>query len=523
MIKRKTYLPLAAVAAVALATAGCGGGGGSGPATDGMDMMEPMPEPMPAPEPDPQAQADAVELVARWNLQDDDGNNISGFWRRSTNDSGNQEHLSHSYRDGSSATPVVSYDANGPQFNVGLLHHGTQGLLNTGTHLGARATRYVTTNDIGEDPEGVTTSREVMADHGLGAEWHAEELTKVYENGGTLEVGIVTDVQSTDGAADQWETSTDVPHNIVLDGAPSIPADRDAVFVWILNGETIDGSLGGDKGTFACTSGEYCAFLDERAEGDYYAFSPGITFTPDGGAETPVSRRIPGPTTAADYLALGYWLYVPEDVMAAEDYDFGVFASGGDPFEVTNLAGLTGSATYAGIVLGAYYVDDSSGSPTSGLYDGSVTLNAEFGNGTETGTVTGTVSIEWLEELQSSLPSTVTLTSDNWKGNTKAYGHNYTYDMYETVRGENNIFDTEYSPDWVTDPAPWRGGHVLGFTQADVGGTYWDGDWQGAFFGNDPNDPSARPTSIAGTFHVSDHETAGLTGSFGAHKQDDRQ
>ena len=39
MIKRKTYLPLAAVAALALATAGCVHDDNGGPATDGMDMM----------------------------------------------------------------------------------------------------------------------------------------------------------------------------------------------------------------------------------------------------------------------------------------------------------------------------------------------------------------------------------------------------------------------------------------------------------------------------------------------------
>ncbi|MDE0202888.1 MAG: hypothetical protein OXK73_10705 [Rhodospirillaceae bacterium] len=520
MIKRKTYLPLAAVAALALATAGCGGGGGSGPATDGMDMMEPMPEPMPVPEPDPQAVARAIELVARWNVKDDDGNNISGFWRREPNNHGHQEHLNHSRRNGSSATPVISYDANGPQLNVTTFGHGTQGRLQYG-HF-ARANRFISTNYIGRDAEGVTTSREVIADHPLGSEWHVEKLTKEYENTGTLTVDIATDVQSTDGAADQWETATNRAQNILLDGAPAIPPDRDFLVVWIPDGDTIDGSLSGAEGSFACANANGCAFIIDRGEAGFTAFDDDTTFTPDGGTAQPVTPISPGPTVAADYLALGYWLYVPEDVTAADDYDFGVFASGGDPFEVTNLAGLNGSATYAGIVLGAYYVDASSGSPTSGLYDGSVTLNAEFGDGTETGTVTGTVSIEWSEELQSSLPSTVTLTSDNWKGNTEAYGHNYTYDMYETVRGENNIFDTEYSPDWVTDPAPWRGGHVLGFTQADVGGTYWDGDWQGAFFGNGAS-AIDHPTSIAGTFHVSDHETAGITGSFGAHKQDDQQ
>ena len=109
---------------------------------------------------------------------------------------------------------------------------------------------------------------------------------------------------------------------------------------------------------------------------------------------------------AADYLAFGYWFYVPEDVTVAEDYDFGVFASGGDPFEAANLAGLTGSATYAGSTVGAYYVNKSSASPDYGSFTASVALTAGFGDGTETGTVTGTVSdFDWPAEVASLLPS----------------------------------------------------------------------------------------------------------------------
>ena len=131
----------------------------------------------------------------------------------------------------------------------------------------------------------------------------------------------------------------------------------------------------------------------------------------------PVPVRTPGPTVAADYLAFGHWLYVPEDVTAAEDYDFGVFASGGDPFEVANLAGLTGSATYAGSAMGAFYVNKSSASPDYGSFTASVALTAEFGDGTETGTVTGTVSdFDWPAEVESSLPATLTLSSEQLEG-----------------------------------------------------------------------------------------------------------
>ena len=472
---------------------------------------------MPEPEPDPQAVASAIDLVASWATRDANDNTISGWWTRDAeNETGNQEHLSHTHRDGSFATPVVSYDANGPQFNVGLFQLGDALQYDPW----AQGSRFITTNDIGDDPEGATTSRLVRAGHGLGSEWHAEELKKVYENGGTLEIGIVSDVMSTDGAADQWETAADVPHNILLDGVPSIPAGRDSVLVSIDSGEKIDGSLGGVEGSFACARDDGCLFIDELHEGDFYTIFEGVTFTPDGGTEQPVPVRAPGPTMAADYLAFGYWLYVPEDVTVAEDYDFGVFASGGDPFEAGHLAGLVDSATYAGSATGWFYVNKSSASAENGQFTASVTLTADFRDGTETGTVTGTVSnFDWPAEVQASLPATLTLSSDNWKGNTDDFGLNYTANQDNIVQGESNIFDTPHG----AHANAYNGGHVLGRTYADVSGTGWFGEWQSAFFGNDPNDANAHPTSMAGTFMASDQSVSGLAGSFGAHKQDDSQ
>lgn len=521
MINRKTYLPLAAVAALVLATAGCGGGG-SGPATK-MPDPDPMPAPEPDPDPDPQALASAIDLVASWATRDENGYPISGWWfREAENNFGSQEYLNHSHRDGSRATPVVSYDANGPQLNVGFFHQGTRGRLQY-DHF-ARAGRYVTTNEIGEDFEGVTTSRRVIAGHNLGSAWHVEELRKDYENGGTLTVGIATDVQGTDGAADQWDTATNDAQNISLHGAPAIPPDWDFVLVWIPDGDTIDGSLSGMEGSFACDNANGCSFLDDRDVGNFTAFNEGVTFTPDGGTAQPVTPISPGPTVAADYLAFGHWLYVPDDVMATANYDFGVFASGGDPFEADHLAGLIGSATYTGGAVGWFYVNKSSASPQNGQFNASVTLTSDFGDGTETGTVTGTVSgFDWPAEVASSLPATLTLSSDNWKGNTEYFGFDYTADQDGDVRGESNIFDT---PD-RTNPNPYHGGHVLGRTYADVGGTGWWGEWQGAFFGNGAS-ATDHPTSMAGTFMASDQSEmglgseSGLAGSFGAYKQDDQ-
>ena len=55
-----------------------------------------------------------------------------------------------------------------------------------------------------------------------------------------------------------------------------------------------------------------------------------------------------------DYLAGGIWVYAPDDASSLEDYEYGAFADGNDPFEQDNLAGLTGSATFEGGATGVY-------------------------------------------------------------------------------------------------------------------------------------------------------------------------
>ena len=506
---KNASLVMAAILALSLGLAACGGGGGNGLVTDGGGMIT-------EPEPDPQALANAINLVASW-AQDDDGASIGGWWWRSFNNSGNQEPLSHTHRYGSNAAPVVSYDEDGPQFNVTLFQNSDADPLQTDPW--AQAHRYVATYEFDNNPEGVTTSRKVITDHDLGPEWHVEKLTKNYGNAGTLSVGIATDVESSDGAVDQWKTQAGRVENISLEGAPDLPPDRDFLIVWIGADDTINGSLDGAEGSFACAWGDGCLFVRDRGELGFSTFG-GVSFTPADGTAQGVASISPGTTTAADWLAFGYWLYVPVDVKDADDYDFGVFASGGDPFEATHLAGLTGSATYAGSASGWYYVDESSSDPASGQFTASVALTADFGDETDTGTVTGTLSgFDWPDAMASSLPSMVSLTSANWVGNTRRYGLDYTGDADEVVSGESNIFDMP----WENNASAFNGGHALGYTYVDVEGAEWVGEWSAAFFGNGASS-TIHPTSIAGTFHsASNNGTAAFTGSFGAHKQDDQK
>ena len=544
--KKRSLTALAATAVLALGLYGCGGGGGGIKPGDGDGMMPGdgdgmmpgdgdgmmpgdgdgmmpgdgdgmMPGDgdgmMPSDPPSPEAVARAIDLVASWATEDADGEIISGWWWRENNDSGNQEHLSRTHKFGSHASPVISHDANGQlQFNVAIVLNSFVDPLQTNPW--AQAHRYANTYEIGESLQGVTTTRSSVTDPNSNAGWQVEELTNDYANGASLSIYVATDAQTADGATDQFETGNDVDENIVLDGIPAIPPGRDFVAVWIGSDEQIDGSLGSRAGSFGCNNSDGCLFFDDHSPGTYYAVSPNVTFTPDGGTAESVTPFIPGSTTPADYLAFGHWLYVPDDVTDISAYDFGVFASGGDPFEAVNLAGLTGTASYEGNAAGMYYVNTPSGSsPANGRFTANVELTAAFGDGTETGVVTGSISnFDWPTEVASSLPATVTLTSNAYSSTTGGHGHDYMPDADGIVRDESNIFDTP----WRDNPDAWLGGHVLGLTEADVGGTSWSGIWNGAFFG-DGDSPTDHPTSIAGTFMATDYQTGGLTGGFGAH------
>ena len=366
---------------------------------------------------------------------------------------------------------------------------------------------------VGREPpvglEGVTRSTRPISDHGLGSAWQVTELEVDYDDGGTLSFYVATDVQPSDGSLDPYTHATAGSNNIEISGTPALRADEDYMVIAIDDDDTIRGSLDGTPGTFSCPVAEGCFFIKDRWTEGYYSRTTGTTFTPDGGTPQELTQHVWGPVPAADYLAFGHWLYVPEDVTDTVNYDFGVFASGGDPFETTNLAGLTGTATYAGDAVGMYYVDGLTDNPTVGLFTADVTLEADFGDSTATGFIDGEVTnFEFEDDVASSLPTTVSLSSTTYQ---------YIVDDFGVQQGSTNIFDTQ----WRTDDL-WPGGHISGRTEDSVDGVDWYGEWHGAFYGNGAS-PTDHPTGVAGIFNTSPYDDgnrvgSGLTGSFGAHR-----
>ena len=203
---------------------------------------------------------------------------------------------------------------------------------------------------------------------------------------------------------------------------------------------------------------------------------------------------------------------MPEDVTDADAYDFGVFASGGDPFDASNLAALTGTATYEGAALGRYYVNGLSAQSGSESFTADVTLTANFGNSSETGFISGDVNNFMFEgDVASSLPATVTLAS-----RTRTITCPRAL-VFRRVRPTSSARPGE------TTSSLWPGGHIGGVTEAIVAGVDWYGQWHGVFYGNGAS-PTDHPTSVGGVFGTSmgndnNQSDSGLTGSFGAHRQ----
>ena len=507
MIERKTYLPLAAVAALGLALYGCGGGGGDGPATGGT-----------TPDPEytdgltrgsPQVLANIIDGVANSSRQDDQVHTVD-FWHTERDSSEFAAGVNHKRRYRTHAFAIVSHDESGQlHFNVAVHEDNPIQQANPW----ARDGRGIGTNHDVAALEGVTQSRTPVSGPAL-ADWHVERLAKSYESGGSLDIFVATDAQVSDGLVDPFADEINAEYNIQLSGAPPLEDDKDFMIAWIDNGESIDGSLGDVAGTFSCANEIGCLFIDNRYAGTYYAARTGISFTPVGGMPEDVPWVEQGTLAAADYLVFGHWLFVPEDVTDIDAYEFGVFANGGDAFQVANLMALTGEARYSGDAAGVYYADGLSSSPNTGTFTADVILMADFKTGSEYGTVSGEVNgFQFDGDANSSVaalfPTALNLTAD-------------AFDDYGVAQGEQqNIFDRV----WPTFANPHRGGWINGEIEGGSAddGSYMSGYWSGKFFGNGAASTDL-PTSIGGAFsaYVWDNDQQserGLTGSFGAPKK----
>ena len=186
-------------------------------------------------------------------------------------------------------------------------------------------------------------------------------------------------------------------------------------------------------------------------------------------------------TTDADYLVWGIWVHVPENASAHREVVHGAFSSGSDPFMQGDLLPIMGNARYQGNASGMYF--EPIEQPLGGYsFEARVTLEADFGDGTSLGTISGSI--------------------DNFRFQTDVDG------IRQSRPGT-----------MVSLERTAIGGANSGFFEGTTTGNFHDGTplsgrWGGRFYGNAESD--GKPGSVAGTFG-SVNDNRGLIGAFGAH------
>ena len=181
-----------------------------------------------------------------------------------------------------------------------------------------------------------------------------------------------------------------------------------------------------------------------------------------------------GPVPPSDHLAGGLWVYVPDSATNVDDFVFGAFVDGNDPFEQSELSALTGVVTYEGegdVTL--VYSDENPAARRNYFTDASVTLRVDFDNETVSGTI----------------------------HSFNADGEPVNLNMAELTLEEANIGDSN---------SGFFSGDTRGTTPKGVNG---EGKWGGQFFGNG----DGAPKGVAGTFgFTTSNGEESVLGVFGA-------
>lgn len=498
MLPKNRLLVLWIAASVAAALSGCGGGGGGGGGTrpeTGGGSMTPGGGSTPTPSPTIQSRAqalddpttaanaaDAITAAAR-------ARPAPGSVTQSSNvDSGNIT------TEGVEIT--AEHGSGGPGFSV---RNATAWSIGTGD------------GNPGRIP-------------GTRPPWQGVELSKRLTDG-VLYVGAYTDIQAPQTRQAGGDDGTrDVALGTMIAGAgTNLSAGGNITgYRGTLNGErgsfNCDGSAGGCGVTGGSTARGMWTFTPDRPPGavdvsssDSVAWSgafdsnrlPGTrngqqgwfrclsqscghsTSTVNGQSRMMLTGDwifVPSTTTTvttpdADYLAGGIWLIVPDDASSANEYVFGAFADGSDPFLQSSLAAVQGTATYKGDALGVYS-DETGGSTEIGYFGGDIMLTADFGDGNGLGAISGSITNFEVDGVPAD--STLNL-------GTASIGSQH-------------------------------GGFFEGAVTGSDNKRTYTGHWGGQFFGNGESD--GRPGSVAGTFggHSMD-DAVNFVGAFGAHKQ----
>ena len=162
----------------------------------------------------------------------------------------------------------------------------------------------------------------------------------------------------------------------------------------------VTGSFDGAPGTYVCTpmTGSACQSSIKDGGGiDLTVGDAGWKFVPAAGATVPTPDSV--------YQYYGWWLRDTNGSYAVGPFHRGI---GGATDEFADLPALQGEATYTGPAAGLFAIIPQPGDASAGDFTATVTLEADFGDRTNPGTVEGTIDgfvvngrpQDWSVELQ---------------------------------------------------------------------------------------------------------------------------
>ena len=258
-------------------------------------------------------------------------------------------------------------------------------------------------------------------------------------------------------------------------------------------GTGMTGSYMGVRGTFSCV---------ESSTGDEQQICRVNHHTLDmlTPSEDDLLRFTPDVYTAdMDWLAAGVWLTIPDDEEEG-DYAIGAFVFGSDPYKPTasDAGAITGTASYEGEAFGRYA--ESEGDDTEvGRFTADAELTADFGDSTAMGTIQGELS--------------------GFMANGQAEGWDVHFEQAMLMLG----MDMSVPPQPVDETALRFNAGASGHSRGHGMTGYWNGQFYGSA-ADGASDDDLQPGSAAGTFGLTterdneDNYSLTMGGAFAAHR-----
>ena len=267
---------------------------------------------------------------------------------------------------------------------------------------------------------------------------------------------------------------------IDLSGLPTNPNQRGR----IIGTARVSGTFHGVAGHFTASADAIEVRIDANdrprlvGDGD-------LRFTPSSSTATVM---VDDPS----YMGLGWWLTTHDD-NGITDVRFAAWVPTGQAYTNTTFEALLGNATFQGIAVGKYTYQQAS-TIEGGHFNADAKLEADFGDDTAVGTMTGTIN-NFMQDGQS--------IGNGWK--------------VELADGQT-AFSATTGATISAVGTDGTGGHQANGALGTFGNFKVPGAWRARFVGNERNAP--LPEGVIGEFHIGQANAAiNMVGAFAAENQ----